>query len=660
MSTDSSKAPMISIVDDDPFVQQTTSNVREQTHYQAITTLMSRSVGSIGLAVAVGIAYFLSARLSLFLLTKPDGVAVFWPAAGVASGVLIALGPGARWPLAVGTMVATVWANLLGDRNVGVAAVSALCNAGEALLIAWLIERFFGPNFALDSLGRVFGMTAATAVGTAVSGIGGTAGFVYFHSSTTPVLTIWQHWLASDALGVVAIAPVLIGLASAIRDPPQTRELIEGVLALAALSVVAWLAVFILETPWAVVVPGALLCPLLLWLAARCRPVFGAIAAFIVTLTTVCTTTFDLGHFFDADLPIDDRIVTAQISIFVTSLWAFVLSALFAERRQNEAALSDGQARLQAALTAGGVMAFEWDACTGLAKRSDNAAQILGFDRKKSLFAMEFHSRIHPDDRARHEACMYGVRPDDPSYTITYRFIRPDGREVWLEETAQAEFDAEGHYARTQGLVRDITRRKRNEEHRQRLVAELDHRVKNVLARVAVVVMSTRQGSNSMDDFVKALGRRIRSMADAHELLSQSRWQGANLADLVRRQLAPYTSNTNTTIAGPDVMLTAETTQALAMVLQELATNALKYGALSNPDGRLSVNWNHRPSDDTAAGLVIEWRETAAPLTVAPAQTRYGTSLIRELIPHELGGTVDLIFAREGVSCNIQIPEQAR
>src|SRR6516162_6270823 len=238
------------------------------------------------LTVAVGIAYFLSARLSLFLLTKPDGVAVFWPAAGVASGVLIAFGPGARWPLAVGTMVATVWANLLGDRNVGIAAVSALCNAGEALLIAWLIERVFGPNFALDSLARVLGMMAATLVGTTVSGIGGTAGFVYFHSSVTPVLTIWQHWFASDALGVVAIAPVLIGLASAIRDPPQTRELIEGVLALAALSVVAWLAVFILEAPWAVVVPGALLCPLLLWLAARCRPVFGAIAAFIVTLTT--------------------------------------------------------------------------------------------------------------------------------------------------------------------------------------------------------------------------------------------------------------------------------------------------------------------------------------------------------------------------------------
>ena len=204
----------------------------------------SRPSGSITLAVAVGIAYFLSARLSLFLLTKPDGVAVFWPAAGVASGVLIALGPGARWPVAIGTVVATIWANLLGDRDLGIASVSALCNAGEALLIAWFIERFFGPNFALDSLGRVLGMMAATLVGTTVSGIGGTAGFVYFHSSATPVLTIWQHWFASDALGVVAIAPVLIGLASARRDPLWMRESVEGALALALLSAAAWLRKF--------------------------------------------------------------------------------------------------------------------------------------------------------------------------------------------------------------------------------------------------------------------------------------------------------------------------------------------------------------------------------------------------------------------------------
>src|SRR5438093_7262602 len=107
---------------------------------------------AVGIALAVGIAYFLAARLSLSLLTKPDGVAVFWPASGVAAGVLIALGPGARWPVAIGTIAATIAANLLGDRTFAGAITFALCNAGEAILTAVLVERQFGSDFGLDRL----------------------------------------------------------------------------------------------------------------------------------------------------------------------------------------------------------------------------------------------------------------------------------------------------------------------------------------------------------------------------------------------------------------------------------------------------------------------------------------------------------------------------
>jgi len=121
-------------------------------------------IGVIGLALAVGIAYFLAAHLSLALLAEPDGVAVFWPAAGVSSGVLIALGRDARLPVAGGAMVATVIANLMGDRNVSSATAFALCNAGEALLTAWLIERYFGSGFSLDRLRNVLGLLAAAVV----------------------------------------------------------------------------------------------------------------------------------------------------------------------------------------------------------------------------------------------------------------------------------------------------------------------------------------------------------------------------------------------------------------------------------------------------------------------------------------------------------------
>ena len=246
-----------------------------------------RWVYPLGLAISVGIAYFLAARLSLALLTKPDGVAVFWPASGVAAGVLIALGPSARVPVAIGAMVATIVANLLGDRTLLSSIAFAVCNAAEALITAWLVARQFGSRFTLDRLPNVLGLLAAASVGTAISGIGGTAGFKYLQSSTAPILTTWQHWFASDALGIVTVAPLLIGLASAAREPPSRGELIEGTLALIVLAMMSGLVIFLPRQPWATVVPIALLFPVLLWLSARCRPVFAAAAAFIVALTIV-------------------------------------------------------------------------------------------------------------------------------------------------------------------------------------------------------------------------------------------------------------------------------------------------------------------------------------------------------------------------------------
>ena len=489
-------------------------------------------IGTIGLASAVGIAYFFAAQLSLALLAEPAGVAVFWPAAGVSSGVLIALRRDARLPVAAGAMVATIIANLMGDRNVWGATAFALCNAGEALLAAWLIERYFGPGFGLGRLRNVLGLLAAAVVATAASGIGGTVAYKLFHSPTAPIWTTWHHWFASDALGIITVAPLVIGLAQAVREPPPRNEIIEGVVALVALAAMTVIIVSLPPKPWQTMVPVTLLFPILLWLAARCRPVFAAAAAFIVSLTIVWTITFGIGHFGDSALPIGDRIMGAQAAILGVALCAYVLAALFAERRRAEA--------------------------------------------RQDL-----------------------------------------------------------------------------------LIAELDHRVKNVLARVAVIAMHTRQSGMTMDEFVQALDGRIQSMAAAHSLLSQSRWGGVGLTDLIRRQLAPYTTDANTQIGGPEVMLTAAETQAVAMVIHELVTNAAKYGALSSPDGRVSVSWD-RTRADAAAILTITWRELGGPPVTAPVQSGYGSSLIRDLIPHELDGTVDLKFPSDGACCKIEIPLKRR
>jgi signal transduction histidine kinase len=240
-------------------------------------------------------------------------------------------------------MAATIAANLFGDRNVWSAVLFAICNAGEAVLTAWLIEHYFGADFRLSKLRNVLGLAAAAIAGTAVSGIGGAIAYRLFHSSTTSMLTTWQHWFASDGLGIITVAPLLIELAAASRDRPSLSELIEGALAVAALALVSGLTIFLRSELLATVGPVAALFAPLLWLAARCRPVFAAAAAFIVSLSIVWTTTFGIGYFGNPGPLATDRVLAAQVSILLVTVGASVLAALFTEirdkRRMAEAAL---------------------------------------------------------------------------------------------------------------------------------------------------------------------------------------------------------------------------------------------------------------------------------------------------------------------------------
>jgi PAS domain S-box-containing protein len=202
----------------------------------------------------------------------------------------------------------------------------------------------------------------------------------------------------------------------------------------------------------------------------------------------------------------------------------------------------------------------------------------------------------------------------------------------------------------------DYLERKFAEEHQKTLMAELDHRVKNVIARVAAIADSTRQSDSSIDGFIRSFNGRIQSMAAAHTLLSKTGWCGTDLAALVRKQLAPYATGANMTIGGTDIMLGAPATQALAMVFHELVTNAVKYGALSIPGGRVSVSWERKLNGSAAANVILVWREVGGPPVTPEFRSGYGTGLIRELIPHELGGTVDLVLASDGACCRIELP----
>jgi PAS domain S-box-containing protein len=241
----------------------------------------------------------------------------------------------------------------------------------------------------------------------------------------------------------------------------------------------------------------------------------------------------------------------------------------------------------------------------------------------------------------------------DPYETIRQR---ADGSLVDVSVSVSPLRNAAGEVIGASKIVRDITARKRAEEQQRKLHAELDHRVKNVLAAVSAIVAHTKDASSSMDDFVAAVDRRIRSMASTHQLLSSSRWRGVSLRELLRRELAPYSSNNNTCIEGPEVILRPEAAQTTASVLHELTTNAAKYGALSKREGQVLVRWHCAPNGQAPGPLAIEWLETGGPPVKAPSNFGYGRSVITELVSYELGGTARLLFSPEGVRCQLDIP----
>jgi PAS domain S-box-containing protein len=1133
--------------------------------------------GLVKLAVATGIAYFLVGRLGLALRAEP-GVAVFWPASGIAVGALMALGPGARLPLAAGVTVATAACNLMIDRNPWLAVALGLLNAAQPLITIWLLERWFGRTFRLEDVQRVLGFFAATAIASAITAVAVAMAISLVEPTTFPV-HVWRLWFAACALGVVTVAPLLVGLTDVLREGLPRRELIEGCAGFIMVTALSALLISLPDGPWATALPESLVFPFLLWIAMRCRPVFAAAAALAVGLVVIGSTTLNIGY-FDPGKPLADRILSAQSFVLAEAVVVVLLAAVFAERRSHltalensnhrlqlaldcaelgtwsihlksghfendmrdrqihghgpetppkslaemrsqvhpddlpkldatfvglghggahgrteyrlrppadepegrtrwvaiegtvlrqadgrpaqllgvtrditeqkhaetrlrereqasrellgalpaaiyvtdaagritycneaainlwgatpklgedkwssfsrfyhangtpmaleecpteialtqgrpaqawetilertdgsrvpiipypkplldqhgtivgvvnmtvdiserkkaemalternaqlalagraalvgsyaydigadrmqvsegyaaihglpdgttettrsewrtrvhpedvervgrlrrralrdrksehtleyrivsphfgvrwiesrsfilydssgvahrvigvnidvtqrkntEALLNESKARLADALAAGQVMAFEWDTATGLTRRSDNAPLILGGKQSATETSRrnDFLRRVHPDDCERFKAHIRKLSPCRSSYVLTFRFVRPDGVTVWLEETAKGEFDAAGRLLRLQGLTRDITERKeaelalaertlqlalaeraalvgsvafevgpdimqisagyaalhglvegttviprsswqalvhpedarrfdeirrrnflnrmreyvidyriirpggevrwiearsfasyhtdgrphrvvgvniditdrkRAEELQRTLNAELDHRVKNVLATVSAVAAHTLDASSSMHHFVASLDGRIRSMARTHELLSEGRWQGISLLGLVRRELAPYAAGTNTYVNGPDVILKAEAGQAMAMVLHELVTNAAKHGALSIKNGCVAIRWEQRLNGRRRSHLVFEWAEIDGPSVAAPKSSGFGTSTIRDLIPYEFGGAVDLTFAPEGVKCRLELPD---
>ena len=326
-------------------------------------------------------------------------------------------------------------------------------------------------------------------------------------------------------------------------------------------------------------------------------------------------------------------------------------------RKRAEARLAERNAQLELAHKAARVGSYTFDLPSKAMRIARASTAVYGLSHSTmEITAQQWFARVHRDDVQRVRAEHINAFKEGRRELVNeFRFVRPGGEIRWLEARSLIDYDRSGRAKRMTGVYIDLTERRKAEDHKSLLVAELDHRVKNILACVAAVAQHSRERSTSSEEFLKVLNGRINALANTHALLSRSRWEGVGLDELVRTELA-FCTKESTLIEGPKVELAAEATQSVAMVLHELATNAAKYGALSKGHGQVSVRWRLSLRGRASGKLVLEWRESGGPRVVAPNASGYGTSVIRDLIPYELGGKVDYHLAADGARCKMEIP----
>lgn len=331
-----------------------------------------------------------------------------------------------------------------------------------------------------------------------------------------------------------------------------------------------------------------------------------------------------------------------------------------AEQLQGRAALHDTEARLELATAAAGIGIWEWLPRERRVVYSAEARAICGFSPDEPLTLGSLIRVIHEDDLARiREQVALNIDPTlREAQTYEYRLNRPDGKQRWIIVRGRAIFERgeEGEVlVRWVGALQDITGRKAAEDRLRLLAREVDHRANNLLAVVQGAVQLSR--ADTVDGLRTTLIGRIRALGRAHQLLSQARWEGADLRRLVEEELAAFNLGqpNRTWIDGPDIALSPAAAQGVAMALHELATNAAKYGALSTDQGQVAVTWER----DAGGALKVLWAESGGPPVTPPTRRGLGTTMLERALSGPVRGTTRIDWLREGVVCAMEFHEDA-
>jgi PAS domain S-box-containing protein len=374
---------------------------------------------------------------------------------------------------------------------------------------------------------------------------------------------------------------------------------------------------------------------------------------------------YEMGAVDYVPVPVIPEVLRAKVKVFVE---------LFRKKRQLEqlnreleARVTERTAELAAstlqlrqserlrslALAAGQMGSWEWNLSRNSPVLWDyGQCEIFGVDQSTFVPTMEsVRPLINPEDFELLVRAFRKVSKDANTFQTEFRVRRPNGEIRWCTGTAAASFDQQERLIWLSGVTADITDRKRAEERQILLAEEVDHRARNVVAVVQSIMRLT--SAENIDEYISALDGRIGALSNAHRLLASSRWEGADLNRLVEEEFAPYRAGGNQRVStrGPIVLLPPATAQTIALALHELATNAAKYGALSNELGHVDLSWQTEPGK-----LELIWVESSGPAITPPTRRGYGSRAIVAGIERQLGGIVDFDWQAGGLCCTLSLP----
>ena len=326
-------------------------------------------------------------------------------------------------------------------------------------------------------------------------------------------------------------------------------------------------------------------------------------------------------------------------------------------RKKAENRVRKSEQRLRLAIEAGRLAIWEYDLATDEVTSTPDLNRMLGFPDDQPVDIGEVRRRYHAGDEARlKEASAAALAAGERYFQVEFRFRRPDDALCWFQLRAEILFGEEGRPSGAIGVLLDITERRDVEEHRQFLASELQHRTKNLLSVVKAIASQTFRLSAESSSLAAFNGRLI-ALGTAHETLQgeQPRW--TELVEIIEAVLQPHgLAEHRFEIAGPPLLLSPRQRLTMSLALNELATNAAKYGALGSPAGRVLLSWNKVTSENGEERFEFVWRETGGPKVAPSKRTGFGTRIVRDQLPAEFGGSALLEFAADGLVYRLSAP----